>query len=130
MKHLAMLFLVVLVSACANDNRNNGQVAQVPTYGYSACPPGANCGGYYNNYYTSTCPAGTVAAYYPGYGVGCVTVPQNYSYYYYYPQYWSYYNYSGYYMLTYCQVGSNTCGAGYGCTPCGTGYGYGFCTRY
>jgi hypothetical protein len=142
MKMLMMLSLVVLLGACAQENRaSNQQYAQVPTYavGYqNGCGSYQSCGGFYQGgsqyAYNSYCPAGTVAAYHPYYGVGCVQVPQSYYFSYspytYNPNYYYYYGYNSYYTLTYCQVGYTTCGGGYTCTPCGTGYGYGFCTRY
>jgi hypothetical protein len=93
---------------------------------------GYNSGSYYyNTNYYSACPYGTVAAYSPYYGLGCVqTNGYQANYYYASSQSYYYYSYGGYNALVYCTVSSaSVCPSGTACVAYTYGAAYGFC-RY
>ncbi len=113
--------------------------------GYNNCGPNQTCAYSYSSMpyqttypYFAGCPYGTVAAYSPNYGLGCVQVyaqQQSYTYNYNYNYYgnyfngsaYSYYNYGGYNALYYCTVAATACGYGTVCRTAYSGSAWGFC---
>ncbi len=118
---------------CSYSNYPQG-FTQYPTnnnyyagYNYN-CGAYQSCGYSYTSgvQYFSACPAGTVAAYSPYYGLGCVQAYQPVNYYFGQSNYYAYYSYGGYYALTYCTTTMTACGTGQVCQT--GGQVYGFCT--